>query len=39
MDKVNPSIIGGMILRLEDQQFDGSISTQLKKIKTAMLSK
>jgi F-type H+-transporting ATPase subunit delta len=39
LEKVNPSIIGGIILRLEDQQFDGSIATQLKKIKTAMLSK
>jgi F-type H+-transporting ATPase subunit delta len=38
-EKVNPSIIGGMILRIEDLQYDGSIATQLNKIKTAMLSK
>lgn len=38
-EKVNPSIIGGMILRIEDLQYDGSIATQLKKIKTAMLAK
>jgi len=36
--KVNQSLIGGMVLRIEDQQFDGSIATQLKKIKTAILS-
>jgi len=38
-EKVNPEIIGGMILRIEDQQYDGSIATQLKKIRAAMLSK
>jgi F-type H+-transporting ATPase subunit delta len=38
-EKINPSIIGGMILRIEDLQYDGSIATQLKKIRTAMLSK
>jgi F-type H+-transporting ATPase subunit delta len=38
-EKINPAIIGGMILRIEDQQYDGSIATQLKKIKAAMLSK
>ena len=38
-DKVNPLLIGGMILRISDQQYDGSIATQLKKIKSAMLSK
>jgi F-type H+-transporting ATPase subunit delta len=38
-EKVNPSIIGGMILRIEDIQYDGSIATQLKKIKTAMLAR
>ncbi len=35
--KVNSSIIGGMIVKIEDYQFDGSISTQLKKVKSAML--
>jgi F-type H+-transporting ATPase subunit delta len=38
-EKINPAIIGGIILRIEDQQYDGSIATQLKKIKEAMLSK
>ncbi len=38
-DKINPSIIGGMILRIKDQQYDGSISSQLKKIKSAFLEK
>ena len=38
-EKINPSIIGGMILRIEDKQYDGSIATQLKKVKEAMLSK
>jgi F-type H+-transporting ATPase subunit delta len=38
-EKINPLIIGGMILRIEDQQYDGSIATQLKKIRTAMLAK
>ncbi len=38
-DKVNPSLIGGVVLRLEDLQFDGSIATQLKKIRSAMLTK
>ncbi|HPT31308.1 MAG TPA: ATP synthase F1 subunit delta [Prolixibacteraceae bacterium] len=38
-EKVNPEIIGGLILRIEDQQYDGSIATQLEKIRAAMLSK
>lgn len=38
-EKINPAIIGGLILRIEDQQYDGSIATQLQKIRTAMLSK
>lgn len=38
-EKINSSIIGGMILRIEDLQYDGSISGQLKKIKTALLEK
>lgn len=36
-EKINPSIIGGIILRIEDLQYDGSISGQLKKIKSALL--
>ncbi|MDR2911573.1 MAG: ATP synthase F1 subunit delta [Bacteroidales bacterium] len=35
--KVNPDIIGGMILRLEDKQCDASVATQLKKIKQTLL--
>ena len=35
--KVNPNIIGGMILRLEDKQCDASIAAQLKKIKQTLL--
>ncbi len=31
--KTDPSIIGGMIIRIEDLQYDGSIATQLKKIR------
>ena len=36
-EKVNPSLIGGMILRVDDKQLDASIATQLKKIKTKFL--
>lgn len=35
--KVNSEIIGGMILRLEDKQYDASVATQLKKIKQTLL--
>ncbi len=35
--QVNSNIIGGMILRLEDKQYDASIATQLKKIKQTLL--
>ncbi|MBN1822475.1 MAG: ATP synthase F1 subunit delta [Prolixibacteraceae bacterium] len=35
--RVNPEILGGMILRIEDKQFDASLATQLKKVKTALL--
>ncbi len=31
--KVNPKIIGGLILRIDDKQYDGSVATQLKKVK------
>lgn len=37
--QVKPEILGGMVLRIEDQQYDGSIATQLKKIRTALLAK
>lgn len=32
-NKVDPSIIGGFVLRLDDQQFDASIKTKLNNIK------
>lgn len=35
--KVNDDIIGGFVLRVEDRQYDASISTQLKKIKEKLL--
>ncbi len=35
--QVNPEIIGGMILRLDDKQYDASIATQLKKIRQTLL--
>lgn len=35
--EVNADIIGGMILRLDDKQYDASIATQLKKIKQQLL--
>lgn len=34
---INPDIIGGMVLRLDDNQYDASIATQLKKIKQKLL--
>lgn len=34
---INPEIIGGMVLRLDDNQYDASIATQLKKIKQKLL--
>lgn len=36
---VNPALLGGIIMRIEDKQYDGSISTMLKKIKSAILAK
>lgn len=35
--KVNPDLIGGMVLRIDDIQFDASVATQLKKIKHSLL--
>lgn len=35
--KINPEIIGGLVLRIEDKQYDASISTQLKNIKQKLL--
>ncbi|HAX97155.1 MAG TPA: ATP synthase F1 subunit delta [Prolixibacteraceae bacterium] len=35
--KVNPAIIGGIVLRIGDLQFDGSISRQLAKVKEELM--
>jgi F-type H+-transporting ATPase subunit delta len=35
--KINKEIIGGIILRLDDKQYDASVATQLKKIKQQFL--
>ncbi len=35
--KVDENIIGGIVLRLEDKQYDASVATQLKKIKQKLL--
>ena len=35
--KVDPEIIGGLIFRIEDKQYDASVTTQLKKIKQQLL--
>lgn len=35
--KVDESLIGGFVLRVDDKQFDASVSTQLKKIKEQLL--
>ncbi|MBN2485326.1 MAG: ATP synthase F1 subunit delta [Bacteroidales bacterium] len=37
-EKVDPSIIGGFILRIEDQQIDASISSKLKNIKAQLIN-
>jgi F-type H+-transporting ATPase subunit delta len=37
-EKVDPSIIGGFILRIEDQQIDASIATKLKKIRLELIN-
>lgn len=35
---VNPAIIGGYILKIDDMQYDGSISTGLKKIRRELIN-
>lgn len=35
--QIDPQLIGGFVLRLDDQQYDASVSTQLKKIKESLL--
>jgi F-type H+-transporting ATPase subunit delta len=36
-EKVDPAIIGGFILRVEDQQIDASIHTQLRKLRRELI--
>ena len=35
--QIKPEIIGGLVLRLDDNQYDASVATQLKKIKQNLL--
>ncbi len=35
--KTQPEIIGGLILRIDDRQYDSSVATQLRKIKQLLL--
>lgn len=35
--KVKPDIVGGLILRFDDKQYDASVATQLKKVKQTLL--
>ncbi|MCC7085831.1 MAG: ATP synthase F1 subunit delta [Pirellulales bacterium] len=37
--QVHPELIGGIVLRVGDRVFDGSISTQLKRLREKMLSR
>lgn len=34
---IDPDLIGGFVLRMDDKQYDASVSTQLKRIKEALL--
>ena len=34
---IKPEIVGGLVLRLDDKQYDASVATQLKKIKQQLL--
>lgn len=35
--KVNPRLIGGLVLQIDDKQYDAAVSTQLNKLKQEML--
>lgn len=37
VDRINPDLIGGFILKVEDEQFDASVSTYLSKIKKELI--
>ena len=36
-EKVNENLLGGFLLRVDDQQYDASIATQLRKVKETLL--
>ena len=36
-EKVNEELLGGFVLRIDDQQYDASIATQLKKVKETLM--
>lgn len=36
-EKINPDLIGGFVLQLEDKEFDGSVKNQLNKIKNTLI--
>jgi len=38
-EKLNPAILGGFVLKIEDEQMDASVSTQLNYIKKELLRK
>ncbi|WP_340111754.1 ATP synthase F1 subunit delta [Maribellus mangrovi] len=35
--QIKPEILGGLVLRLDDNQYDASVATQLKKVKQSLL--
>lgn len=37
-EQQNPAILGGFVLKIDDQQYDASVATGLRKMKTALLS-
>ena len=38
-EKIRPEIVGGLIIRVGDLQYDGSISNQLKKLRESLMNK
>lgn len=39
VNRVNPDILGGIILRVHDWQYDGSVSTKLQNLRTQILTR
>lgn len=37
--KVDPSLLGGFVLRIEDMQYDASVSSRLKQVKKELIAK